>query len=46
MTGIQFRDGHGDPQNWDDDEYEAYFAWTANNNTPDPQPTTPHTPTA
>jgi hypothetical protein len=29
MTGTEFREGHGDPANWGDDEYEAYFAWTA-----------------
>jgi hypothetical protein len=29
MTGTEFRQGHGDPKDWDDDEYEAYFAWTA-----------------
>ncbi|MDX3279071.1 hypothetical protein [Streptomyces scabiei] len=34
MTGIEFREGHGDPAAWDDDEYEAYFAWTAPQNPP------------
>jgi hypothetical protein len=29
MTGIEFRTTHGDPAGWDDDEYEAYFAITA-----------------
>jgi len=29
MTGIEFRESHGDPVDWDDGEYEAYFAWTA-----------------
>lgn len=29
MTGIEFRETHGDPAQWDDDEYEAYFAITA-----------------
>lgn len=29
MTGSEFRETHGDPASWDDDEYEAYFAWTA-----------------
>ncbi|MCX5001011.1 hypothetical protein [Streptomyces longwoodensis] len=29
MTGHEFREQHGDPGTWDDDEYEAYFAWTA-----------------
>lgn len=28
MTGIEFREAHGDPAGWDDDEYEAYFAIT------------------
>ncbi|WP_399559619.1 hypothetical protein OIA45_48585 (plasmid) [Streptomyces chartreusis] len=27
--GPRFRCTHGDPKNWDDDEYEAYFAITA-----------------
>ncbi|CQR59277.1 hypothetical protein [Streptomyces leeuwenhoekii] len=35
MTGIEFREAHGDPANWDDDEYEAYFAITADQ-TPTP----------
>lgn len=35
MTGIEFRETHGDPAGWDDDEYEAYFAWTADQ-TPTP----------
>jgi hypothetical protein len=35
MTGTEFREGHGDPANWDDDEYEAYFAWTTPPKTPD-----------
>ncbi|WP_371099930.1 hypothetical protein [Streptomyces sp. PU_AKi4] len=34
MTGSQFREQHGDPTDWDDDEYEAYFAITADQ-TPD-----------
>ncbi|MEW2402152.1 hypothetical protein [Streptomyces sp. NPDC046862] len=29
MTGLQFRQTHGDPAGWTDTEYEAYFAWTA-----------------
>ena len=29
MTGHEFRENHGDPATWDDDKYEAYFAWTA-----------------
>lgn len=36
MTGIEFREGHGDPARWDDDEYEAYFAWTASQTPPTP----------
>ncbi|CAL9667384.1 hypothetical protein SUDANB145_07230 (plasmid) [Streptomyces sp. enrichment culture] len=39
MTGTDFREAHGDPAGWDDDEYEAYFAWTADqpqNQTPAP----------
>ena len=28
--GGAFRTNHGDPAGWDDDEYEAYFAITAN----------------
>lgn len=35
MTGIEFRETHGDPAQWDDDEYEAYFAWTTVDQTPD-----------
>lgn len=39
MTGTEFRTNHGDPARWDDDEYEAYFAWTAASHTePAPQP--------
>lgn len=34
MTGREFRETHGDPASWDDDEYEAYFAWTATTQTP------------
>lgn len=34
MTGIEFRETHGDPADWDDDEYEAYFAWTATTQPP------------
>lgn len=30
MNGRRFRKQHGDPAGWDDDEYEAYFAITAN----------------
>lgn len=26
---LNFRNQHGDPARWDDGEYEAYFAWTA-----------------
>jgi hypothetical protein len=37
MTGIEFREGHGDPASWDDDEYEAYFAITAPAAHPQPQ---------
>ena len=35
MTGREFRETHGDPATWDDDEYEAYFAITADQ-TPTP----------
>jgi hypothetical protein len=35
MTGIEFRETHGDPATWDDDEYEAYFAWTTVTQTSD-----------
>jgi hypothetical protein len=28
MTGLEFRETHGDPASWDDSEYEAYFAIT------------------
>lgn len=39
MTGPEFREGHGDPAEWDDDEYEAYFAITADKTTrPNIQP--------
>lgn len=40
MNGTDFRRVHGDPAQWDDDEYEAYLAWTA------PQPTVPAPPQA
>lgn len=29
MTGPEFRKAHGDPADWDDDEYDTYFALTA-----------------
>ncbi|WP_042174521.1 hypothetical protein [Streptomyces sp. NBRC 110035] len=29
MTGSEFRQTHGDPAQWDNREYEAYFALTA-----------------
>lgn len=29
MTGLEFREAHGDPAEWTDDEYEDYFALTA-----------------
>ena len=40
MTGPEVREAHGDPAEWDDDEYEAYFAWTATKTptTPAPEP--------
>lgn len=38
MTGLEFRQLHGDPANWDDDEYDTYFALTA-----DQTPITPTT---
>ncbi|WP_328545487.1 hypothetical protein [Streptomyces europaeiscabiei] len=38
MTGLKFRQNHGDPAKWEDGEYEAYFAWTA------PQKPTPTPP--
>ncbi|GHB16667.1 hypothetical protein GCM10018777_56400 [Streptomyces albogriseolus] len=31
--GPRFRCTHGDPADWDDDEYEAYFAITIQQNT-------------
>lgn len=31
--GSRFRRTHGDPADWDDDEYEAYFAITIQQNT-------------
>ncbi|MGW7630466.1 hypothetical protein ACWGKO_16245 [Streptomyces griseoincarnatus] len=34
MTGREFREAHGDPAQWDDDEYEAYLAWTTVDQTP------------
>ena len=38
MTGIEFRQTHGDPAEWTDDEYEDYFAITATQTpTPDEQ---------
>ena len=38
MTGIEFREGHGDPADWTNNEYEGYFAWA----TPSaPAPPTP-----
>ncbi|MCX4571620.1 hypothetical protein OOK48_35460 [Streptomyces viridodiastaticus] len=33
MTGREFRKTHGDPAQWDDDEYEAYFAITTSQTT-------------
>lgn len=37
--GPRFRCTHGDPAGWDDDEYEAYFAITADKTTrPNIQP--------
>ena len=36
--GPRFRTTHGDPANWDDDEYEAYFAITATQTRPDIRP--------
>ncbi|MFF8910627.1 hypothetical protein [Streptomyces olivaceoviridis] len=27
MTGIEYREQHGDPATWDDTEYEAFQAW-------------------
>ncbi|MFE1451985.1 hypothetical protein [Streptomyces olivaceoviridis] len=27
MTGIEYRQQHGDPATWDDTEYEAFQAW-------------------
>lgn len=41
MTGRRFRKTHGDPAGWDDDEYEAYFAWTAPAQAPDANTHTP-----
>ncbi|MEW2187784.1 hypothetical protein AB0900_31335 [Streptomyces cellulosae] len=38
MTGIEFRETHGDPAQWDDDEYEAYLAITADQTPDDYQP--------
>lgn len=38
MTGPEFREAHGDPAEWDDDEYEAYFAITARPTPTDYQP--------
>ncbi|MGP3737932.1 hypothetical protein ACTWJ9_33655 (plasmid) [Streptomyces sp. GDS52] len=34
MTGREFRALHGDPADWDDDEYDTYFALTADQTTP------------
>ncbi|MCF0086702.1 MULTISPECIES: hypothetical protein [unclassified Streptomyces] len=40
MTGIEFRQQHGDPAQWDDSEYEAFLAWaTPANATSQPTPT-------
>ncbi len=36
MTGPEFREIHGEPADWDDDEYEAYFAITARTTAPNP----------
>lgn len=41
MTGTEFRETHGDPSTWDDDQYEAYFAWTANQTQTQPPAPTP-----
>lgn len=36
MTGIEFRETHGDPAGWDDSEYDTYFAITSEQPTPNP----------
>lgn len=33
MTGIEFRETHGDPATWTDDEYEDYFDITTQQTT-------------
>jgi hypothetical protein len=45
MTGIEFREGHGDPVGWSDDAYDIYIAITMPVPTPAPQPTD-HAPAA
>jgi hypothetical protein len=37
MTGIEFRQTHGDPADWDDNEYESFQACAQ----PTDQPPTP-----
>ena len=34
MTGLEFRETHGDPAGWDDNEYEAFQAWATPANPP------------